>query len=104
MKKIKCSDFEKEVIENDKKVVVLFTNEWSGSAIILSGALSSLQKSWSKTFHFVEIPKDECYEIGEKYDVQNIPTILIFENGKIIEKITGVPSKNTIENILEKLN
>ena len=103
MKKIKCSDFEKEVIENEKKVVVLFTNDWNGSAIILGGALSSLQKRWGKTFHFVELSKDDCREIGEKYNIQNVPTILIFDSGKVIDKITGVPSKNTIENVLRIL-
>lgn len=104
MKQIKCSDFEKEVIENEKKVIVLFTNDWSGSAIILGGSLSALQKKWCKTFHFVELSNDECYEIGEKYTVQNVPTILIFDSGKVIEKISGVPSKNTIESVLQNLD
>lgn len=83
---------------------MLFTNDWSGSAIILGGSLSSLQKMWSKTFHFFELIKDECHGIGEKYNVQNVPTILIFEGGKVVEKISGVPSKNTIENVLQNLN
>jgi len=104
MKQIKCSDFETEVIENEKKVIVLFTNDWSGSAIILGGSLSVLQKKWSKAFQFVELSKDECQEIGEKYNIQNVPTILIFNSGKVVEKISGVPSKNTIENILQNLN
>ena len=104
MKQIKCSDFEQEVIENEKKVIVLFTNNWSGSAIILGGSLSALQKKWSKTYHFIELSKDECQEIGEKYTIQNVPTILIFDSGKVVEKISGVPSKNTIENVLKNLD
>ncbi len=102
MKQIKCSDFEKEVIENEKKVIVLFTNDWSGSAIILGASLSALQKKWNKTFHFVQLANDECQGIGEKYNVQSVPTILIFDSGKVVEKISGVPSKNTIENVFKK--
>ena len=104
MKQIRCSDFEKEVIKNEKKVIVLFTNDWNGSAIILEGSLSALQKKWNKTFHFVAVPTDECLQIGKKYTIQNVPTILIFDNGNVVEKISGVPSKNTIENVLQNLH
>ena len=104
MKKIKCSDFEKEVIENEKKVVVLFTNNCNGSVIILGDSLSSLQKKWSQTFHFVELSNDECRRIGEKYIVQNVPTILIFDSGKVVDKISGLPSKKNIENVLQNIN
>ena len=104
MKQLKCSEFEKEVIANKKKVVVLFTNDWSGSAIILEGALSAVQKEWSQTFRFVKISNDDCQEIGKKLNVQNVPTILIFDSGKVVEKICGVPSKQTIENVLQKLS
>ncbi len=104
MKQIKCSDFEKDVIENEKKVVVLFINNSSGSAIIVEGALSALQNKWSQTFNFVKISNDDCWTIGEKYNIKNIPTILFFDSGKVINKIDGVPSKNTIENILQHLN
>ena len=102
MKEIKCSDFKDEVIEAEKMVVVLFTNEWNGSAIIVEGTLEELQIKWSGKFHFVEISKDQCQKIGEQYKVRFTPTILIFKNGKVIEEITGVKSKNTIENILQE--
>ena len=102
MKQIQCSDFEKEVIETEKLVVVLFTNEWNGSAIIVEGALDELQERWSEKYHFVQISKDECEKIGKQYQVRFTPSILIFKNGKVIEQITGVKSKNTIENILQE--
>ena len=102
MIQIKCSDFEKEVIEAEKMVVVLFTNEWNGSAIIVEGALDELQKKWSNKFHFVQLSKDQCQKIGDDYKVHFTPTILIFKKGKVIEEITGVKSKNTIENILQE--
>ena len=104
MKQIQCSDFEKEVIENEKKVIVLFTNEWSGSAIIVEGALDELQKTWGEKFHFIQLSNDQCEKIGNQYNVRFTPTILIFKNGEVIEDITGVKSRNTIENILQNLN
>ena len=104
MKQIKCSDFEKEVIENEKKVIVLFTNEWSGSAIIVEGALDELQKKWNNKFQFIKMSKDECQKVGEEYKIRFTPTILIFKNGSVIEEITGVKSRITIENVLENLD
>ena len=104
MKQLKCSEFEQEVLRSEKKVVLLFSNDWSGSAIILEGALSALQKKWSQTYRFVKISNDDCREIGNKYTIQNVPTILIFDSGKVVEKISGVPSKQAIENALQKFN
>ena len=102
MKQIKCSDFKEEVTEAEKMVVVLFTNEWNGSAIIVEGALDELQKKWNDKFQFLKLSKDECQKVGEEYRIRFTPTILIFKHGKVIEEITGVKSKNTIENILQK--
>lgn len=102
MKQIQCNDFEKEVIETEKIVVVLFTNEWNGSAIIVEGALDELQKTWGEKFHFIQLSNDQCEKIGNQYKVRFTPTILIFKNGEVIEEITGVKSKNTIENILQE--
>ncbi|MCF8236180.1 MAG: thioredoxin family protein [Bacteroidales bacterium] len=104
MKQIKCSDFEKEVSQTDEMVLLLFTNDWSGSAIILEGALSALQKKWRRVFHCIKISNDDCREIGKRFNVKNVPTILIFDSGKVVEKISGVPSKQTIENVLQDLN
>ncbi|WP_369431583.1 thioredoxin domain-containing protein [Rhodohalobacter sulfatireducens] len=60
--------------------------------MILGGSLSALQKKWCKTFHFVEL-SNKCHEIGEKYNIQNVPTILIFDSGKVVKKISGVTPK-----------
>lgn len=103
MKQIQCRNFEKEVIESEKMVVVLFTNDRSGSAIILEGALSTLKKKWRETFRFIKLSNDDCHEIGDKYRVQNIPTVLVFDGGDVVEKISGVPPKGAIENVLQKL-
>ena len=103
MKQIQCNDFEKEVTKTDKMVVVVFTNDWSGSAIILEGALSALQKKWSQAFRFIKVSNDDCQEIGNKYRIQNVPTILIFDGGNVVDKISGVPSKGAIENVLQNL-
>jgi len=101
MKQILCRNLEKEVIESEKMVVVLFTNDRSGSAIILEGALSSLQQKWNHKYRFMKVSNDDCHEIGNKYTVHNVPAILIFNKGNLVEQINGVPSKRAIENVLQ---
>lgn len=102
MKKIKCTEFEK-LINNQSRVVILFSTDWSGSSIIVKGALHELEKELECNICFFEIDKENCTKICERYGIKNVPTILFFKDGQIVDQLNGVPSKNTIHKILKKI-
>ena len=104
MKKIECKEFEGEVLKNDAQVVVLFSTDWSGSSIIVRGALHELEKKFGDRECFVEIDREECKQICQDYGINKIPTVLFFRDGSVVEQLNGVPSKNEIQEILEKIN
>jgi thioredoxin 1 len=104
MKKIKCQDFENVVLQNNAQVIVLFSTDWSGSSIVVKGALHELEKETGEDKCFVEIDKEECKQICQDYGIKKVPTILFFKGGGVVEQLNGVPSKNTIHKILRKIN
>ncbi len=101
MEKIKCSEFDKTVLKSDVPVVVLFTTEWSGSSIIVSGALNEIKNESNIEAKFIEISHEACEKISGLYGISQIPSILIFKSGEVVEQLNGVPSKNRIINLLK---
>ncbi len=101
MIKLKCSAFEEMVLQSKKTVVVLFTNDWSGSAIIVEGALKEIEKEFQGKVLFMEMMQPECTRISSSYGVTRVPAILVFKEGEVVEEIKGVPAKTILR---EKLS
>ncbi len=101
MRKVACEEFEEEIVRSTVPVVVLFTNEWCGSAFIVKGAMEEIEKDNPGRFDCIEVNEDECEEIVRRYGIVHIPLILVFYESEIVEQIKGVPSRKTIE---DKLN
>ena len=100
MKKLKCSEFEERVLQSKKPVVVLFSNEWSGSAIIVEGALKEIEKEYQGRVYFFEMMQSECTGISSSYGIAHVPAILVFKEGEVVEEIKGVPAKSTLRDKL----
>jgi len=72
--------------------------------VLLRGALHELEKEFGDQECFVEIDREECKKICQDYGITKVPTVLFFQNGSVLEQLNGVPSKNKIQKILEKIN
>ena len=93
VKQIESKEF-KEVIKEGKVVVDLFAT-WCGPCKMLSPILDEISEEISTT-DFYKIDVDENEDIAREYNVMSIPTILIFENGKLINKIVGLRSREDL--------
>ncbi len=103
MKKIECSEFDKTVLKSDVPVVVLFSTEWSGSSIIVSGALNEIKNETGMDYKFIEISNEDCRNISGQYGITRVPSILIFRHGEVVEQLNGVPSKTNILKTLKTI-
>ncbi|MCF7885750.1 MAG: thioredoxin family protein [Candidatus Marinimicrobia bacterium] len=104
MKKIECQEFDTKVLQKASQVVVLFSTDWSGSSLIVRGALHELEEEFGDKISFIEIDREQCQQICQDYGIKKVPTILFFKEGGVVEQLNGVPSKNTIHKILRKIN
>jgi thiol-disulfide isomerase/thioredoxin len=90
-----------ETLNASKPVVILFSSPTCPSCMIFKPHFTSLAKRHSDKAQFYEMNIEDT-NTWRNYDVLSIPQILIFREGKISERITGMPSVNEIESRLEE--
>ena len=81
------------------KVLVDCYAPWCGPCKMLSPIIDNLADE-NLNVSFYKINIDEAEEIATQYDIMSIPTLLIFENGELKDRTTGLKSKEEIEDIL----
>ena len=97
--KITNKNFEEEVLNSDKPVIIDFYADWCGPCKMMSPIIDSIAEE-NKELKVGKINVDEAQELAVKYNIMSIPTIIIFKNGNEHKKIVGVTSK---ENILKEI-
>ena len=94
-------DFEKLVDEN-KVVVLYFTADWCGPCISFLESFREVALQLSRPgVAFARVDVDRTYSLADKYNIQHIPTIVIFRQGKPVETILGQTSKEELAKIIK---
>ena len=100
VQEIASSEFENEVLNSDKKVLVDFYATWCGPCKIISPIIEEVAKE-NPEVKFLKVDIDANQELAEKYEVVYIPTLVVIENGKEITKSVGAISKEEILNLIK---
>lgn len=95
-RKISKQEFKKEVMESRALSLVKFKTEWSGACQIISPIYEELSKSYTGTVNFFTIDVEKETGIDKEYGVTEIPTILFFQRGKIVDHVSGLVPKNVV--------
>ena len=93
--------FEQEVLNSTNPVFVDFWAEWCGPCRAVSPAVEELSGEYKGKIDFVKINVDQNNELSQKYSIFSIPTLAIFENGKIIAQSAGAASKDKIRSYID---
>ena len=97
MKELNKETFEEFI--NSGKVVVDFNADWCGPCRMLKPILEELATERS-SYKFASVNIDNEELLAAKYNVSSIPCLIIFENGKEIERSIGLKSKEDLESML----
>ena|SRR3989344_6700723 len=93
-------NFEKEVLEEEKPVLVDFSAEWCGPCQLLKPIFDELSKE-IKEIKFVKVDVDEEKELSLKYGVGGVPCLILFKNGEVFDRLVGLTSKEYLKNWLK---
>ena len=89
----------KEFSSNGKVVVDCFA-EWCGPCKMLSPIIDELAEELTDV-NFYKLNVDESVEVVRKYNIMSIPTILIFNDGELINQTVGLKSKEELKDLLK---
>ena len=96
---VKATDasFEQEVLKSDTPVLVDFWAEWCGPCRMIAPALEEIAGSLGEKVKIVKLNVDENPQTAAKYNIQSIPTLLIFKNGDMSSRQIGAAPKQKLE-------
>jgi thioredoxin 1 len=87
--------FEEVVLKSDKPVLVDFWATWCGPCRMVGPIIEDLSNDYEGKAIVGKVDVDSHQEFAAKYGVRNIPTVLLFKNGEVIDKQVGVAPKAT---------
>jgi thioredoxin 1 len=97
--KLTRDNFENEALNSEIPVLVDFYAEWCGPCRMLGPVIDEIAEEAS-SFKVAKINIDEQPELATKYQVMSVPTLVVIKNGEVVNRITGVTSKQKILHML----
>ncbi len=91
------SNFDEVVLKSDKPVLVDFWAEWCGPCRMVGPIVEELAKEYEGKAIVGKVNVDNNPKISMNYGIRNIPTLLIFKNGEIVDKQVGAVPKSALE-------
>ncbi len=95
------SNFNDEVINSDKPVLVDFWAEWCGPCKMIAPVLEELAGELDGKVKIGKVNIDDYQSLANQHGIRAIPTMLLFKNGEVQEQIVGMRGKQEIKSKLE---
>jgi thioredoxin 1 len=89
------------LLMDDKLVIVDFWAVWCGPCRMLSPLLDEVEEEMADKITVVKVNVDDADEIAMRFRIMNIPTLLFFKNGQLVDKTVGAMPKNLL---VQKIN
>lgn len=96
-------NFNKEVLESDKLVLVDFWATWCGPCQMIAPVVEQIAKEHSDKLKVGKVNVDDNQELAIKYGVMSIPTLMFFKAGNLVNTVVGFHSKSELEEIINSL-
>ena len=99
---VQSAEFSEVVLNSDVPVLVDFWAAWCGPCRALIPIFEQLAVQFEGKAKFVKVNVDECPDIAGTYRIMNIPTMLLFKDGDIAEKLIGLRPAAFISDLINK--
>lgn len=89
-------NFQNEVIESDKPVLVDFTATWCSPCKMLDPVVKQLAQDWDGKVKVVKLDVDENPNLAMQYQVMGVPTLMLFVQGQLSQRVSGYQPKDRL--------
>jgi thioredoxin 1 len=96
MAKIATNTTFAELLQDEKLVIADFWATWCGPCRMLTPLLDEVEKDFADKITVVKVNVDDADEIAMQYRIMNIPTLLFFKNGQVVDKTVGAMPRNAL--------
>ncbi len=103
VQRIGADQFDATVTHSAKPVVVDFYATWCAPCKRLSPLLDKLAGPFTNEIKFVKVDVDQAPAIASRFQIEGIPTIVFFKDGKVVDSIVGLPTADELKSRLESL-
>jgi len=97
------NNFESEVLQSVKPVLVDFWAPWCGPCRAIAPIVEELAKDFGDKVKFTKCNVDENPTTPTKYGIKSIPTLIFFKNGEIQDKVIGIVAKSRLEEMISQV-
>ena len=95
--------FDVEVLQSEVPVMVDFGAAWCGPCNMIAPYMDQLAEEYAGKAKVFKADIDECQGLAAKYRIMNVPTVLYFKGGQVVDKNVGGAAKQVFEDKLKKL-
>jgi thioredoxin 1 len=97
------TNFDREVGESSKPVLVDFWAEWCQPCRVLGPTIDALAGEYANRVKIGKVDVDANSNLAKQYSVQSIPTVLLFVDGKVTQRFVGIQSRDELANALDQV-
>jgi thioredoxin 1 len=99
---VEDSEFESQVLKASGLVMVDFWAEWCGPCKMLSPVIDALADQYAGQLKVLKMDVDSNESVPAKYQIRGIPTVMIFKDGAVVERLVGAQPRQVFEQAIGK--
>ncbi|HEU4767851.1 MAG TPA: thioredoxin [Pyrinomonadaceae bacterium] len=102
VKEVSDSSFESDVLGSSKPVLVDFWAQWCTPCRMLAPTVEAVAERFRDSADVVKLNVDDNPSTAQRYGIKGIPTLILFREGKEVERVVGATSKESITRMIDK--